>query len=319
MSVSESTPATTDFSIRLPTVLKGAGSIRYSSPEQMLGSTPDPRDDVFSLGVIAYQLLVGSLQAGHGRGRLGAPVARRGGVGGAGSAAPPPPAAPGADEFARAEAAARSSPADTAAALKLYALAVNSGHAGAALALGRLYAQGRGPGSNPKLAREWYEKAAALGSSDAAFARGELSDSSRDFAGAKEWYERAATAGHTAAQYALGVLYRLGRGVKQDYVSAHDWIEKAAAQGHEVAQFTLGLQYDLGQGVAASTALAREWYLKAAAQGNADAANTLGEHHEAGRGMQADAKEALRWYQIAASKGHAGAKRSIERLTRRKR
>jgi TPR repeat protein len=59
--------------------------------------------------------------------------------------------------------------------------------------------------------------------------------------------------------------------------------------------------------------------LKAAAQGNADAANTLGDHHEAGRGMQADAKEALRWYQIAASKGHAGAKRSIERLTRRKR
>lgn len=353
VSVSESTPATTDFSIRLPTVLKGAGSIRYSSPEQMLGSTPDPRDDVFSLGVIAYQLLVGNIQVGPTADTadelrdLGVPpgvvtlvvrsvandpkrrprdaadwehqlrAAEASAV--AVAAPPPPPAAPGADEFARAEAAARSSPADTAAALKLYALAANSGHAGAALALGRLYAQGRGPGSNPKLAREWYEKASALGSSDAAFARGELSDSSRDFAGAKEWYERAATAGHAAAQYALGVLYRLGRGVKQDYVLAHDWIEKAAAQGHEVAQFTLGLQYDLGQGVAASTALAREWYLKAAAQGNADAANTLGEHHEAGRGMPPDVKEALRWYQIAAAKGHAGAAKSIERLTRRKR
>ena len=351
VSVSESTPATTDFSIRLPTVLKGAGSIRYSSPEQMLGSTPDPRDDVFSLGVIAYQLLVGSLQSGPGTDasdelrELGVPpdvvalVVR--------SVANDPkrrprdaadwekrlraaealipsrvaaqvkPAEPGASEFARAEAAAHSQ--NFAAALKLYEAAAEAGHAGAALALGRLHRTGTGTATDTKRAREWFERASASGSADAAFALGELCESTRDHATAKDWYERAGRAGHAGAQYALGVLYRLGRGVKQDYVAAHDWIENAALQGHEVAQFTLGLQYDLGQGVAASTALAREWYLKAAEQGNAAAANTLGEHYEAGRGMPADAKEALRWYKIAAAKGHAGAAKSIERLTRRKR
>lgn len=371
VSVSESTPATTDFSIRLPTVLKGAGSIRYSSPEQMLGSTPDPRDDVFSLGVIAYQLLVGNIQVGptadagdelrdlgvppdvvklvvrsvandpKRRPRDAADWEQRLRAAEAAFAVPPPPpaaagyakpSAPGAREFARAEDAARAHDFD--AALKLYQTAAEAGHAGAALALGRMHRSGTGTAANTKLAREWYERAVGFADGNttedrigtqqstvaqASFALGELCESSRDYTAARGWYERGARAGHAPAQYALGVLYRLGRGVPQDYLAAHGWIEKAAVQGHEVAQFTLGLQYDLGQGVAASTALAREWYLKAAAQGNAEAANTLGEHHEAGRGMQADAKEALRWYTIAAAKGHAGAKRSIERLTRRKR
>jgi eukaryotic-like serine/threonine-protein kinase len=51
------------LSARMPTVLQTAGSSKYAPPEQMFGSPPNPRDDVFALGVIAYQLVMGDLSA----------------------------------------------------------------------------------------------------------------------------------------------------------------------------------------------------------------------------------------------------------------
>src|SRR5687768_12136878 len=37
-----------DVSIMLPTMLQAMGTFRYASPEQMFGSPPNPRDDVYS-------------------------------------------------------------------------------------------------------------------------------------------------------------------------------------------------------------------------------------------------------------------------------
>src|SRR5262249_19891755 len=45
-------------------VAAGAYSPLYSSPQQRKGGKPDPRDDVYSLGVIWYQLLSGELDEG---------------------------------------------------------------------------------------------------------------------------------------------------------------------------------------------------------------------------------------------------------------
>jgi formylglycine-generating enzyme required for sulfatase activity len=45
--------------------LRGACTTLYSSPQQLRGADPDPRDDVYALGIIWYQLLTGDLTRGR--------------------------------------------------------------------------------------------------------------------------------------------------------------------------------------------------------------------------------------------------------------
>jgi serine/threonine protein kinase/lipoprotein NlpI len=63
-AIAENTRGTTR-GFFLATALRGSCTPLYASPQQMRGEAPDPRDDVYALGVIWYQMLTGDLCAGR--------------------------------------------------------------------------------------------------------------------------------------------------------------------------------------------------------------------------------------------------------------
>ena len=56
----------TESAARVPDELRAAGTRIYAPPEQLFGSPPSPRDDVYALGIIAYQLCTGDLTTAPG-------------------------------------------------------------------------------------------------------------------------------------------------------------------------------------------------------------------------------------------------------------
>ncbi|WP_246828616.1 tetratricopeptide repeat protein, partial [Neisseria sp. HMSC31F04] len=78
----------------------------------------------------------------------------------------------------------------------------------------------------------------------------------------------AADQGLAQAQSNLGVMYVIGRGVRQDDAEAVRWYRQAAEQGFAPAQNLLGGAYENGLGVRQDLALAQEWYGKACQNGD---------------------------------------------------
>jgi TPR repeat protein/tRNA A-37 threonylcarbamoyl transferase component Bud32 len=308
-----------DLSVRLPTLLKHAGSLRYAPPEQMHGSPPSPRDDVFALGVMAYQLVMADLKTAPGADA--ADELREAGV----------PDAFAALVVRSVAVRPERRPKDAAEWLRL--LAPDSGAAAAVVPTEPLtdaerreraeaeyrrgegcYA-GRGALQDYAKARACYERAAALGHAEAEFRLGWLHDHGRgvprDVAAARAWYERAAAKGSANAQYHLGVLYKKGRGVPRDPARVRAWWERAAAGGHAPAQAGLAALYLTGDGVPQDAATAREWYAKAALRGDAAAQCALARMWDEGEGGPRDPERAREWFERAAAQGDADAQYSL--------
>jgi TPR repeat protein/tRNA A-37 threonylcarbamoyl transferase component Bud32 len=346
----------------LPTLLRTAGSLRYAPPEQLYGSPPSPRDDVFAIGVMAYQMMLGNLlavpaaDASDELRDAGAPNEFISLVVRSVAANPerrpkdaaewqlhiatllkpapkpvstllsPSPQAEAdrreeADEYHRRGEACytgRGALQDYAKAREWYEKAAAIGHAEAEFRLGWLHDHGRGTPRDATAARTWYERAAARGSANAKYHLGVLFHKGRGVQrnpfAALRWWEEAAKAGHATAQFQLGVLYHTGEGVPVNAATARIWFQKAAEQGHATAQSKLGGMFHVGEGGPRDPIQARQWYEKAAAQGDAEAQYGLGELYDSGDGAARDFVLAREWWVKAAARGHAGAQYNLGAL-----
>lgn len=137
-------------------------------------------------------------------------------------------------------------------------------------------AEGRGVPRNPKLAAQWFDKAAAQGLAPAQYRLGSLYEKGvgveRDQLRARKLYLSAAQAGNARAMHNLAVmLAEGGEGGKPDYAGASEWFRKAGELGVRDSQFNLAILYARGLGVNQSLVQSYVWFAAAAAQGDADA------------------------------------------------
>ncbi len=208
--------------------------------------------------------------------------------------------------------------------------------------LGELYSQGIGVVPDPKIAAEWYEKAARLGDAHAKATLGLLMIEGvgipKNPAQGKALLEQAAGAGNALASYnlallllssgapveaahasmlirraadneipdaqhALGVLYLKGHGVDKNLAEAAKWFLKAAQNGSTAGEVEYAILLFNGEGVPANEELAAKYFKRAAYAGNAIAQNRLARMYAVGKGVSKDKVEAASWHMAAAAQG----------------
>lgn len=142
----------------------------------------------------------------------------------------------------------------------------------------------------------------------AGFAEGATAYNNKNYALALKEITPLAKAGNADAQHLLGLMYYMGRGVKQDYKQALGWHRKAALQGKADAQYVVGAMYYTGNAVIQDHKQAVGWFRKAAEQGHAEAQQVMGlmyRYHMAG--MPQDNVIAYMLWNLAAAKGSVNA------------
>jgi len=78
---------------------------------------------------------------------------------------------------------------------------------------------------------------------------GALANEKADYARVCQELEALAKQGNASAQFNLGLMYNLGRGVRQDLAKAVKWWRKAAEQCNTEAQYLLNMMYGPGKGL----------------------------------------------------------------------
>ena len=97
-----------------------------------------------------------------------------------------------------------------------------------------------------------------------------------------------------------------------DFVSEVSTWKPLAEKGEAIAQYNLGVIYDLGRGVRENDKEAVKWFRLAAAQGLPKAQYNLGVMYFNGEYVYQENVDALMWFLVADFNGHPIAKESIE-------
>lgn len=181
--------------------------------------------------------------------------------------------------------------------------------ANAYISLGFSYYNGLEVEENPEIAKEYFDKAIALGSMDGYLGLAQIARSEEDYAVAMEDYTTAWEAGTEPlyvgmAAQGIGGMYSLGQGVEQDYTKAMEWDEKAYEAGNDNGAYLIGAMYQYGDGVDQDYEKAIEWYEKAYKLGSGGYfAYLIGYIYDSGQ--EPDYEKAKEWYEKAYESGIA--------------
>lgn len=129
------------------------------------------------------------------------------------------------------------------------------------LLLGQLAGEGLGGPVDTARKLSLYERAADLGSAEAAYNLGAIHANAQRHAVGLNWYHRAAELGDSAALRMAGVMYATGQGVTADDVEAERLLLTAAVTDARQVSFDLGTLYAYQRH---DPVLAAQWFLRAA-------------------------------------------------------
>jgi TPR repeat protein/tRNA A-37 threonylcarbamoyl transferase component Bud32 len=289
------------------------GTLSHMSPEQLAGQPVDRRSDLFSCGVLLYQLLTGEAPFGGSMASVIQKVLYQDPV-------PPSMVAPGVpavlDPVVQRALAKRPAERHDSARALAVALEVAFDEAEDAEAAAAEAVQPGGLDPRNPWRRPFAVGLGLLAAVGVAQGLWRMQRTPPQAAPATPQAECAEEAlrGDPRCQVALGDLYRNGTGVQRDPALALHWYRRAAAQGNAAAQYELGVMYESGVGVTRDPAQALQWIRQAAAQGLDRAQNHLGRAYERGLGVPVDVSAALQWYGKAAAQGHPPSQAQLGRL-----
>ncbi|MCX7013705.1 MAG: protein kinase [Candidatus Sumerlaeota bacterium] len=122
---------------------------------------------------------------------------------------------------------------------------------------------------------------------------------------AANWFQKAAIQEYPLGQRALGYCLSNGTGMPEDKHTGAKWFREAAEKGCPLSQYELGLCLSNGLGATKDEYEAVRWFRKAAEQGVAGAQASLAVCFLHGIGIPKDEYEAARWYRESAEQGYS--------------